>query len=136
MEKIFIRFTIKGDDLDLHEISESISVQADLYVKGNDVPRKFESQKPMIQKTNRWVYSIESKNNENLNRILKRLIKNLNPWLNEINRYTKKYQSLLDIVIYTNTEEPLSRYNIKLSKTSLKNICKLNTPFSLTVFDW
>ena len=135
MDKIFIRFFIKGDDLDVYKMSKDIAVNADLFEKGAIIKNKFCVQtKP--QKTNRWVYSAESEKNENINSLLKRMYKALYPWIGAINEYTKRYYSLLDIVVYSNSEKPITKYNLALSKDSIRIIAKLNTKFSLTIYDW
>ncbi len=136
--KIFIRFTITGDNLDLAAICADITVPADVFVKGDTVlPKlKLKDYRPKPQKTNRWVYSIESEKSENINALLKRMYMDLKTDLMYIEKYTKRYSSLLDIVVYVNSSVPMYKYNVNLSKSSLKIIDKLNSKMSLTVFDW
>ena len=136
--KIFIRFTIKGDDLNLSEICADIPVPADVFVKGETILPKLRLKKyePKPQKTNRWVYSIESEKSENINALLKRMYMDLKASLPYIEQYTKMHSSLLDIVVYVNSPEPMYKYNVNLSKNSLKIIDKLNSKMSFTVFDW
>ena len=135
MNKIFVSFTIKGDNLNVYELSKNVPVHSDVFLKGESVSNKFNS-KTKLQKTNRWVYSIESQEKEGLNDVLKRINKDLSPWIDNISKYTKKHPSLLDVVIYSNASEPISKFNVTLSKSSIKIINKLNARFSLTIFDW
>ena len=136
MNHLFLYFTIKGEDLDTTEISKKISVNATVFVKGERVLNKFiKNGDNKFQKTNRWVYSLESIKNSNINTLIKRMYKELSPYIKQINQYTTKYASLLDIVIYTNVEKPASKFNITLSKSSINIINALNTRFSLTIWD-
>lgn len=138
MEKIFLRLTIKGNSLNLSQISKDISLPAEIFEKGTEVRYNFKltTAKPRFQATNRWVYSIESQEKEDLNRILGRMYKDISPCLDKLNEYIKKHRSILDIVVYTNKPESISCYNVTLSKTSLKIISRLDIEFSLAIFDW
>ena len=136
MNNIFLHFTIKGDDLDTKELSKSIPINAEVFVKGERIVNKFiRNCDHKLQKTNRWVYSIESMKNPNINVLIKTMHKDLSPYVKLINQYTNRYASLLDIVVYTNSEKPFSKFNVTLSKTSIKIIHSLNTRYSLTVWD-
>ena len=120
MYKIFIRFTIQGDTLDIHEILDDIPIKADVFIKGEPVITKFNNGNK-TQKTNRWVYSIESQG-DGVNSVMQRMRKELCSHKDKIRDYTKKHFSLLDIVIYENSDKPLTKFNISLSKTNLKFI--------------
>ena len=134
MCKIFVRFTIQGDELDVSGMHKDIPIQADVFIKGAPVITKFNNGNK-IQKTNRWVYSIESQGN-GVNSILQKMRKELHLYREQLAQYTKKHLSLLDIVIYANSEKPLTKFNVSLSKTNIKFVSELNTRVSLTVFDW
>ena len=135
MNKIFLRFTIKGDDLNVFDMLNDISVKADVYEKGRIYSNAFGG-KSSPQSTNRWVYSLESRQNESLNCMLKRMYKDLRPSLERLVTYTKKYYSLLDIVIYVDDCEQKSMFNVNFSKEGLKIISKLNSKTSLTFVDF
>ena len=136
--RVFLRFTISGDDLNLEQIRNDITVESKIFVKGSLVEYNFprKNYKPKYQKTNRWVFSLESSGSKSLNDVIKRMYGCLKNSMADIARYSAKYHSLLDIVVYVNSEKPISKYNTVLSKSSLKIISKLNTKLSLTVFDW
>ena len=133
MKKIFVRFTIKGDELDINQLSQDVCVNADTYVKGWIYPHKFNGN-PKPQKTNRWVYSLESESTENVNDILSRLFVNLSPFLEKINVYTKKFYAVTDIVVYA--DETSSTVNLNLSKKSIAILHGLNSKISFSVIDF
>ena len=135
MSQIFVRFTIKGDNLNINEITNDITIDAMIFVKGESVINKF-SKNNKVQKTNRWVYSIESQAGDDVNSVLTRMKKDFRLVKHKIIKYTQSYSSLLDIVIYSNADKPLTKFNVSISKTNLKFIGELNTKMSLTVFDW
>ena len=135
MSKIFLRFTIKGDTLNLDELSQSIPIDADVYNKGDVISTGLGILlKP--QKTNRWVYSREFSKSETLNSALKSMKTDFMPHLKKLANYTKSYPSLLDIVIYSNETAPMYKFNASLSKSNLKFINMLNTKLSITFYDW
>ncbi len=134
MYKIFVRFTIQGDELDVSGMLNDIPIQADVFIKGAPVITRFNNGNK-TQKTNRWVYSIESQG-DGVNSVLQRMRKELHSYKDKLAQYTKKHASLLDIVIYENSDKPLTKFNLSLSKTNLKFVVELNTKVSLTVFDW
>jgi len=138
MEKIFLRLTIKGDNLNLQQIVKDIPLAADTYVKGSIAPLHIplKKYKPKAQKTNRWVYSTESQQNENLNAMITRISKELSPWIDKIKEYTKSYSSILDIIAYANSEKPMSKYSLKLSRKSLSIVNSLGARLCFTVWDW
>jgi len=135
MNKIFIRFTIKSDKLNLLEIRNNIRLEENVsvYQKGEIYELKY-NVKAQPQKTNRWVYSIESVAKEKLNALLKRMFKDLKPHINDIRSYTKKYYSIIEIIIYE--EEQKSIFNTNLSKENLKLLNLINTRLSITFIDF
>ena len=130
---IFIYFTIKGDNLDLDNIQKLIPLNAEIFEKGKKYSRKIGGLLSP-QKTNRWVYSREFANSNNLNACLNEIIKELKPFFKKIKLFTKKYNSIFEIVIYVNKKTSI--FNTKLSKKSVKNLCELNTKIDITFIDF
>lgn len=85
---IFIYFTIKGDNLDLDNIQKLIPLNAEIFEKGKKYSRKIGGLLSP-QKTNRWVYSREFTNSNNLNACLNEIIKELKPFFKKIKLFTK-----------------------------------------------
>ena len=135
MSKIFLRFTVKGDTLNLDELSQSIPIGADVYNQGDVISTGLGILlKP--QKTNRWVFSREFPYGDTLNSALTIMKKEFTPHLKQLANYTKTYSSLLDIVIYSEETTPMHKFNASLSKSNLKFISVLNTKLSITIYDW
>ena len=132
MAKIFVHFTIKGDNLDVDKLAADVPVKSKLFHKDEVVECKFN--KTFLQKTNRFVYSIESQNGEKVNGVLKRMKKDFGAYIKRVFEYTSKHQSILDIVIYE--DKQITVFNTKLSKESIAFINKLNTRVSISIFDW
>ena len=134
MTKIFVHFTIKGDDLDVDRLAADVPVKSKLFHKDEVVECKFN--KTFFQKTNRFVYSTESQNGEKVNAVLKRMKKDFGAYIKRVSEYTSKHQSILDIVVYEDKDKPITVFNTKLSKESIAFINKLNTRVSISIFDW
>ena len=134
MTKIFLHFTIKGDGLDVIQVAKDLPPKADVFSKGEIFKYKFNRE--FIQKTNRFVYSIESEKDEGINSVFRRMEKDFRPYIKNVSKYTSKYNSVLDIVIYEDKEEPITVFHTTLSKKSLSFINKLNTRLSISIFDW
>ena len=133
MRKTFLRLTIQGDLLEPYKLSREIPLKADLYKKDEIYKTKYSIPvKP--QKTNRWVYSIESNSAESLNCILNKLYVDLSPYLDKLNSYSSKYNVLLDVTIYEDGNK--SRFNANLTKKSIDIIDAINAKFSLTFVDF
>ena len=133
MDKIFLRFTVKGDNLNVYDIARDVPVPADLYEKGMVYPNKITKfLKP--QKTNRWVVSLESNPSEKINSVICRLFEELHPFEKRLSEYTKKHYSILDIVIYA--DGIITKYNVSLTKKSTEIIKRLNSKLSITVIDF
>ena len=130
----FVYFTIKGDSLDLNQIREDIPLDAKIYEKGKVYHglNKRLAHKP--QKTNRWCYYLEAGSHKSINAVLKQMYEELKPHLKNLQQYTKKYHSLIDVVIYV--EEITARFNLQLSKKSIEILNRINSKVSITFVDF
>ena len=134
MKKYFIHCSIKGEKLVLDQIKKDIPLKADLYEKGKVYVGKYNKKHYHPQKTNRWICSWESNNKENINALIKRMYEDIRPYLKAVQVYSRKFNSILEIVIYM--DENTSRFNVKLSKQSIKILDVLNVKLSLTFVDF
>ena len=134
MKKYFVHLSITGDNLILEQIKKDVPLNASVYEKGKVYFGKYDKKHYHPQKTNRWVYSWESNGNENLNVLIKRMYAEIRPHIKFLQSYFRKFNTLLDIVIYV--DENTSRFNLKLSKQSIKILNMLNVKFSLTFVDF
>jgi len=62
------------------------------------------------------------------------MYEDIRPYLKAVQVYSRKFNSILEIVIYM--DENTSRFNVKLSKQSIKILDMLNVKFSLTFVDF
>ncbi len=130
---IFIHFTIKGDNLDLKDIQKLIPISTCIFKKNETYEQKIiKDVKP--QSTNRWVYSKEFINTDNLNCCVNQIANEMNPYLKEIKFFTKRYNSLFEIVIYVSKETSI--FNTCLSKKSMKFLSEINAKVNLTFIDF
>ena len=134
MKKYFVCLSIKGDNLMLEKIAKDVPLKAELYEKGKVYLGKYNKKHYHPQKTNRWVYSWESNDNENLNSIIKRIYEDIKPYIKSLQFYSRKFNTVLDVVIYV--DDNTSRFNEKLSKESIKILDVLNVKLSLTFVDF
>lgn len=133
MVNVFIKFVIKNDKLDLNRIKTDIPLVADVYEKGKVYDNKY-GIKSTPQKTNRWVYSKDYISCKNANEALTAMLKDLKPVLKNIQPYTKKFNTLMDMVIYV--EKTTCRFNTTFSKPNIKLLNLLNTKMSITFVDF
>ena len=131
---VFVYFTIKGDSLDLNQIREDIPLDAKIYEKGKVYHGLNQSLTHKPQKTNRWCYYLEAGSHKSINAVLKQMYEELKPHLKNLQQYTKKYHSLIDVVIYV--EEITARFNLQLSKKSIEILNRINSKVSITFVDF
>ena len=116
---VFFRMTIKGDELIPQEVQHRIDLPSEIYLKGSMV-YKYET--PIMKKTNRWVYSVDKscKNLREAQSFLTQQLKIIFRQKTELKKYIEKYQSVLDLIFYTDNKS-----FIRLSKSNLKILSEL-----------
>ena len=136
MKKIFIRYTILGDQLNPNEIAKEIPLEAQIFQKNEIVPFKHPlSIQPKPQKTNRWTYRWESTQKETVNQLIARMYKHLSPHLASIQKYAQKHRALIDITIFEELPGAKWSVNISLSKKSIQIINLLMASLHIDYID-
>ena len=135
MHKTFARLTLKSNLMDPEEIKRELPILAEIYKAGDIIETKYSSS-IKTQKSNRWVYSLESFENENINSVIKRIYRDVAPYKAKFIEYTHKFHAMLDIVVYYDLEKITISHNTSLTKTSLNILSELNVKLNISIFDW
>ena len=111
MNKIFLRFTIKGDDLSVFDMLNDISVKADVYEKGRIYSNAFGG-KSSPQSTNRWVYSNEVVDYSKPETFLTKNLLTLKKYLPILRTIIPNYECRIDLILYSGNKTDIC-LNIK-----------------------
>ena len=134
MEKSkFFYFTIKGDDLHPMDIKEKVDLPCEIFIKDETTIVGI-LKRPVIQKTNRWVYRSSDQGEMGISPFLVSQLEILAKHVVPLKEYTTRYHSLIELVIYE--EREISNFNIKLSKRAQYLLNKIGVKFSITFIDW
>ena len=98
----FFRFTIAGDNLNVAELKEKISLDSNAYYKDILVEKNIGNKKIFIaQKTNRWVYSNEVVDFSKQGTLLTKNLLTLKKYLPILKTIIPKYDCRIDLILYS-----------------------------------
>lgn len=118
----FFRFTIYGDNLNIKELENNIPLPCHLFFKDDTITKIYDKEYHLKQKTNRWLYINEKIDDSSASSFLTTNLILLNKFVKLIRRYTDKYSSKIELIIYAD-----NKTDICLTKTQIKLLSNLNT---------
>ncbi len=129
----FFKFTIKGDDLNPMDIKEKVHLPCKVFIK-NETTLAGIIKKPIIQKTNRWLYSSMDQGEMRVNHFLVSQLEILAKNVLPLKEFTTRYHALIELVVYE--DRNISHYNLVLSKRAQYLLNKIGVRFSITIVDF
>ena len=98
----FFRFTIAGDNLNIAELKQMISLDSNVYHKDIPVEKNLGNKKIFIaQNTNRWVYSNEVVDFSQPETFLTKNLLTLKKYLPILRTIIPNYECRIDLILYS-----------------------------------
>ncbi len=120
----FFRFTISGDNYDPEETRRRVDMEAIVYKKGEVTETRYGS---VVQKTNRWVYSVERTDEEAIGDFLTRNLKTVVNRLDELKSFILDNNAKIELILYAGNKTDLF-----LSKEQIKLLNALDVEFCVS----
>lgn len=120
----FFRFTISGDNYDPEETRRCVDMEAIVYKKGEVTETRYGA---VVQKTNRWVYSVERTDEEAIGDFLTRYLKTVVNRLDELKSFILDNNAKIELILYAGDKTDLF-----LSKEQIKLLNALDVEFCVS----
>ena len=127
----FLHFEIFGDNLDINEIQLRNNLPGEIFLKGETIERPVG--RPIVSKTNRWLYSSFDQNETSINAFLYSQLKLIYREYEKLKHFIVDNKATIELIIY---ESDKNIFSLKMGKNCIKILEKIGLSILITFIDF